>query len=143
MDRQEVIAEILALELPAHAYVVVGGAAMTIRGLRETSDIDLVVTPDLFDRLAAVGWTRKPRPNGQPGLRRGRVEVYLDVGTPSCAPGVEWLLAHADLDAGIPLVDLDTLLAWKRAYGREKDARDVELLQSLRIGGPDGPHHGR
>lgn len=135
MDRQEVIAEILALELQADQYIVAGGASMTIRGLRDTSDIDLVVTQELFDRLSALEWVQKPRPNGQPGLKRGRVEVYLDVTTPSHAPSIEWLLARADFLAGIPLVDLDTLLAWKQGYGREKDQRDVELLQSLRSGG--------
>src|SRR5688500_16832104 len=109
MDRQEVIAEIVGLGLPVGQYIVVGGASMTIRGLRDTSDIDLVVTPSLFDHLATLGWAQKPRPNGHPGLKRGHVEVYLDVTTPSHSPSVEWLLAHADHHLGIPLVDLDTL----------------------------------
>jgi hypothetical protein len=112
---------------------------MTIRGLRDTTDIDLVVTQRLFDQLSALGWPKKPRPEGQPGLKRGFVEVYLDVATPSHSPSIKWLLARADVHAGIPLVDLDTLLAWKRGYGREKDARDVELLQTLKSGG-QGAH---
>lgn len=112
---------------------------MTIRGLRDTADIDLVVTPGLFDRLLALGWPKKPRPNGQPGLKQGCVEVYLDVSTPSHSPSIDWLLARADIQEGIPLVDLDTLLAWKRGYGREKDARDVELLQTIK-GGGQGAH---
>lgn len=138
MDREDVIAGIQALGLPADQFVVVGGASMAIRGLRETFDIDLVVTQWLFDQLVARGWPSKPRPNGQPGLKLGNVEAYLDVTTPTCAPDVEWLLANADVEAGIRLVDLDTLIAWKRAYGREKDAMDVELLLSARNGRQDG-----
>ena len=139
MDRQEVIAKIHALELPSSEYVVVGGASMTIRGLRDTTDTDLVVTPELFDHLESLGWQKKPRPNGQPGLRHGVVEVYLEVSTPSCAPDICSLIARADIREGIPLVEVDTLLAWKRSYGRDKDARDVELLQLLK-GGDSGAH---
>jgi len=135
MDRQEVIAKIHALKLPGQQYVVVGGASMTIRGLRDTTDIDLVVTPELFERLSASGWVSKPRPNGRPGLRSGCMEAYLEVNTRSFAPDIDWLIAHAEIQQGVPLVDLDTLLSWKKGYGREKDARDIELLESFKASG--------
>ena len=139
MNRQEVIAKIRALELPTQQYVVVVGASMAVRGLRDTADIDLVVTPELFERLAALGWVRKLRPNGLSGLRFECVEAYLEVNTPSCAPDMAWLVAHAEIQHGIPLVDLDTLLSWKRGYGRDKDAYDIELLESIKTGG-QGAH---
>lgn len=130
MNGQQVISAIRALNLPVGDYVVVGGAAMAVRGLKDTSDIDLVVTPRLFETLASSGWTLKPRPNGKPGLRHGHMEAYLDVNTEAFARSTEWLIEHAQTVDGIPLVDLTTLAGWKRSYGREKDARDVELIEA-------------
>jgi hypothetical protein len=131
MNSQQVIIEMEALALPTDQYVVVGGAALAIRGLRSTEDIDLVATPPLFERLKSQGWAQKTRPNGQLGLKRGCVEVYLEVNTESFARDINWLIAHSELVEGIPLADLDTLLGWKRTYGRQKDARDVELLEKI------------
>jgi hypothetical protein len=132
MDRLEVLHAIGALGLHCADYVVVGGAAMTIRGIRDTGDIDLVVTPELFDHLARVGWHKKLRPNGKPGLRLGDIEAYLDVNTRAFERSTTWLLQHAEVIEGVPCVDLDTLTGWKRSYGREKDRRDVALLESFR-----------
>jgi uncharacterized protein len=134
MDRQEVLAMIAALQLPEGKYVVVGGAAMAARGLRDTNDIDLVVTPELFGQLARSGWSAKQRPIGKPGLYFGTVEAYLDVNTPTFARDTDWLIEHAEHVKGTRLVDLDTLVGCKRTYGREKDLRDVAILEANRGG---------
>ena len=129
MDTKQVIREIKALSLPNDQYVTVGGAALAVRGYRHTDDIDLVVTQPLFERLKSEGWEQKSRPNGRLGLKRGSVEVYLEVNAPAYARDTEWLIAHSERVEGIPLADLNTLLGWKMAYGRDKDASDVELLE--------------
>lgn len=131
MDGNAVIAEIRSLNLPPKEYVVVGGAALAARNLRDTSDIDLVVTSCLFARLIGSGWCSKSRPNGEPGLRKGCFEAYLDVNTDGFKRSTDWLIAHAEVVQGIPLVDLQTLCAWKRTYGREKDLKDVLMLENL------------
>ncbi len=131
MDRQKVIFEIEALALPCDQYVVVGGAALAIRGFRHADDIDLVVTPTLFERLKSQGWLQKDRPNGRLGLKSGCVEVYLEVNAPAFERDINWLISCSEVVEGLPLADLDTLLGWKRAYGRDKDARDVELLEKV------------
>lgn len=131
MTKDEVAARITALNLPLGQYVVVGGAAMTLRGIRETHDVDLVVTPWLFGRLRDSGWLQKPRPNGDPALRMGCFEAYLSVNTPSASPTIQQLIAAVELVDGVPVVDIATLMAWKREYGRDKDSRDVELLETF------------
>ena len=130
MDRNKLLSEIRGLNLPAGAYVVVGGAAMAIRGLRDTEDVDLVVTPPLFAELERSGWRRKQRPGGKPGLLRGPFEAYLDVNTQSFQRSTAWLLERAEFVEGIPLVDLGTLAGFKASYGRPKDLADLELLKT-------------
>ena len=107
---------------------------MTARGLRDTDDIDLVVTPALFAHLSNAGWSSKIRPNGKPGLRKGCVEAYLDVNTPGFERSTPWLIENAERLDGIPFVDLNTLAEWKRTYGRPKDARDVAILEAQELG---------
>lgn len=135
MTKDEVATRIASLELPRGQYVVVGGAAMALRGIKETHDVDLVVTPQLFGLLRDSGWQQKPRPNGEPGLKTGCFEAYLNVNTPSASPTIQQLIATADSVDGIPVVDIATLMAWKLEYGRAKDARDVELLKAFEAGG--------
>lgn len=49
MDATTVLNSIKSLNFPKDEYVVGSGAAMAVRGLRETRDIDMVVSPILFE----------------------------------------------------------------------------------------------
>ena len=128
MNRDQVLAELQALKLPSGQYVVVGGAALAIRDIRDTDDIDLVVTQQLFDELATRGWKPKARPNGKPGLKFGRAEAYLDVNCEAFGQSTSWLLEHAERVHDTLLVDLPTLAQFKAGYGRDKDFRDLKLI---------------
>jgi hypothetical protein len=128
MNRDQVLAELHALKLTFGQYVVVGGAALAIRDIRDTEDIDLVVTPQLFDELAARGWQPKVRPSGKPGLKFARAEAYLDVNCQAFERSTSWLLEHAERVHDTPLVDLPTLARFKAGYGRDKDVRDLRLI---------------
>ena len=141
-DRQvtsdDVITELSRLGLPPGQYVVVGGAALAVRGIRETDDIDLVVTTELFERLARSGWAQETRPNDKPGLHKGSVEAYLDVDGQGFKRSFLWLLSHAEILRGHAFVDLETLAGFKSSYGREKDLRDLDLIAAHRSRGPGG-----
>lgn len=129
MNCHDVASEIANLNLPAGEYVVVGGACLTMHGIRETEDIDLVVTERLFGELERAGWHLKQRPNGKPGLHRGRVEAYLDVNCGNFERSTEWLLQHSQCLHKIPVIDLTILAAFKVQYGREKDLQDLRLIE--------------
>lgn len=129
MDCRGVASEIANLRLPEGEYVVVGGACLALYGVRETQDIDLVVTERLFGELEHAGWHLKRRPNGKPGLHCGCVEAYLDVNCGSFQRSTEWMLQHCRRVHGIPVISLATLVAVKAQYGREKDMHDVRLIE--------------
>jgi hypothetical protein len=129
MNRHDVTQELRALSLPAGEYVVVGGGVLAMRGIRDTEDIDLVVSERLFADLQAQGWRAKTRPNGKPGLKHGLIEAYLDVNCESFERSTSWLLENAQVLDGIPTIDLETLENFKAGYGRPKDLRDLTLLR--------------
>lgn len=129
MNQEQILLEIQNLRLPANQYVVVGGAALTARGIRETNDIDLVVTPELFDTLKKSGWSSKARPNGKPGLYQGCVEAYLDVDSEDYKRSIEELISNAEYIDRILFVDLNTLAGYKASYARPKDIDDLGLIR--------------
>lgn len=121
--------EIKKLNFSIGEYVVVGGAAMMAHGLKETSDIDIVVIPDLFERCKQRGWEGHVRPNGEPGLAKNIYEIYLDVNCGNFNPTFSELNDRAEHIEGIPFCNLKDVLRFKREYNREKDRKDIELIE--------------
>ncbi|WP_336041424.1 zinc ABC transporter substrate-binding protein [Acinetobacter dispersus] len=130
MDKNGLVSQLISLNLPTDQYVVVGGGVLTIHGVRETEDIDLVVTPDLFNKLKLT-WTQKIRPNGKLGLYKECFEAYLDVNCGICEKSFQALFENSNLIEGIHFIDLPTLAEFKRSYGREKDLHDLKLIEQL------------
>lgn len=130
-DTINLFAELSALNLPPDQYIVVGSGILAARGIRETRDLDLVLSPELFQQYQQKGWKEKMRPNGKPSLTKGKVELYLDVNAGNFNPTFEELKSRQQVIQGFPFISLRDLLKFKQAYGREKDLKDIEILQTL------------
>lgn len=103
---------------------------MVMVGLRDTDDIDLYITRQLAGQLAERGWERVPAVDGAESLRHGVFEAFTSWQFGTYAPQVAELLARADRYEGIPFVSLQDVKNWKSARGREKDLRDVRLINT-------------
>lgn len=55
MNFKQKIAE---LNLPTNSYVVVGSGILGALGIRESNDIDLVVTEEEYRNIERLGWER-------------------------------------------------------------------------------------
>ena len=120
MERTELIARLRALPYDPAEYWVITGGAMLLYGLRErTHDIDLGCTAKLADTLEAQGW---PCQRTADGKRWFRLEDDLELFE-------DWIYDRAVSMEGVPVISLLGLLAMKQALGREKDLRDVALIQ--------------
>ncbi|MEX0749149.1 MAG: hypothetical protein WD467_01300 [Candidatus Saccharimonadales bacterium] len=134
MDAVDIISEIRELNLPDDRgrvstgkgeYVVVGGAVKALHGLRQTDDIDIVVSSHLYHQLKAAGWTSITFPDGNAGLACDRVEIMLNWGGE-----LEQLLPSAEETEGIPIVGLEKVLEWKLVANRAKDQADILKLKA-------------
>ncbi|HEV7449431.1 MAG TPA: hypothetical protein VGP13_02755, partial [Candidatus Paceibacterota bacterium] len=56
MNRLETLATIKGLSLPEGEYLVMGGSCMAVWDVRQSPDVDLYVSQELFDELHAKGW---------------------------------------------------------------------------------------
>jgi len=126
----DLFSEIKKLNFSSNKYIVVGGAAMAARNIKETCDIDIVVTPDLFEHCKQEGWQEHLRPNGGPGLKKGMIEVYLDVNSGNFNPSFEELRNRAQIIDEIPFCSLEDVRRFKKEYNRDKDIKDINLIDN-------------
>lgn len=124
---QELFKELKELNLPKGKFAIFGSGPMVIRGLRESEDLDLIVTQDVFDEFKNRGdWNFEIRTCEE--LQKGNIEMCHEWG-----PG-EWdidkLINEAEIIDDLPFVRLEEVLKWKKIYNREKDIRDIELIES-------------
>lgn len=133
MTKEEVVTKINQLQLPLGQYIVMGGATLAVRGIRETKDLDILVTPVLFEELKKQfpldpvyeeKWHRQR-------LKAGDVEFYPDFyyEKRNLFADVTVLIAGAETIAGIPFQKLPHLMDAKLDTAREKDLQDVALIQ--------------
>lgn len=135
------IEEIKKLNFPLGQYVIVGSGPMAVRGLKEAHDIDIVVTPEFFEKCKISGWETMPwtypEKVGQIYLKKGDVELYLDVNAGDFNPTTAELIGRSETIHGIPFITLGDMISFKKAYGREKHLEDIKtteefLLKELR-----------
>lgn len=132
-DTVNIFQELKKLNLPTDQYIVVGSGLLAARGIRETRDLDLVLSPELFQQYQQRGWKEKMRPNGKPSLTKGKVELYLDVNAGDFNPTFEELKSREQIIQGFPFISLRDLLKFKQAYNRPKDLQDIETIKSLLV----------
>lgn len=115
--------ELKYLHLPTDQFAIFGSGPLGIRQLRESKDLDLVVKPELWERLAKKYPTKKEKNF----ITIGRIEIFRD--WRPWFDDVNPLLDGADLIDGFRFVQLKYVLRLKKAMNREKDKKDIELIE--------------
>lgn len=120
MKAEDIRRRLTELALDTNEYRINAGGAMVLYGLREeTHDLDIWCTKKLGDTLA----------------QRSEAQVFPD-GTRrfTPAPDVEiyenMLPGETVFLNGIPVAPLEDVLALKRQLNREKDQRDIAVLEA-------------
>lgn len=130
MIKQEIIEKVQALNLPSDSYIVFGSGPLAAAGIRETNDIDMYVTPEVWRSLKAAGWQQIDKgPDDQP-LAHDVFDVHDNWNFSFYTTTLEHLLDTADVIDGVPFASLDEVRKWKVASGRDKDLRDIELIDA-------------
>ena len=112
------------LNLPNSQYAIFGSGPMAIRGIRESNDFDIIVKKELWDRLIKQYSAKIDKPDC---IEIGNIEIYktwLEL-----TAQIDEMIDSADIIAGFPFVKLEFVVSWKRSMGREKDIRDLELIE--------------
>lgn len=117
------------LNLPIGKYAIFGSGPMGIRGLKECNDIDAIVLSDIFEE-----YKNKPewKFEENKGWGNGLLE-YMNIELlRNWGPGtwnVQEIINEADIIDGLAFVKLDKVLEWKKIMNREKDKKDIEIIE--------------
>jgi len=123
--------EVKKLNLPVDQYAVVGSGVMSAYGIRPHHDVDLIVTKNLFGVLKNNGWQGVPNRNSV--LKKDNYEVDADYKYGEYQPNHEELIRNVDIIEGVPFISLSELIKFKKALGRDKDNKDIELIEQYLI----------
>jgi len=110
------------LNLPSAEYAIFGSSPLAIHKIRDSEDIDIIVKQKLWDELIK----QYPVEN-EKLIKIKSIEIYK-----SWLPWIKdinKLIDDTEIFDNIKFVKLKYVLAWKRAFGREKDKKDVELIE--------------
>lgn len=124
--------EIEKLNLPKNEFVVLGSGILGALEIRKIGDIDLLIKPELFEKLKQEGWKYEViEIEGRPRdmISKGSVEAFKDFWWEGKTLSPEEGVAKAQNIKGINFISLNTLLEYKRSMKREKDIRDVILIE--------------
>lgn len=121
MNKVELLARLKQLDLDPQEYWLIAGSAMVMYGFRkETADIDMGCSKDLADQLEKQGY---PVSEGWAGKRKiilaEDVEIFED-----------WLYDKVEMVDAIPVLSVKGLIEMKHILGREKDMRDIQLIEN-------------
>ena len=104
---------------------------MALVGLREASDIDMLVTKELFDELREAGWQEQVKNANDKPITYGDFEAHYAWNFSSYQPTLDQLLKAATVVDGVPFAALAEVRKWKHSSGRPKDLADIKLIDSL------------
>jgi len=128
MTRDEIISKVKSLGWLAGAYIVFGSGPMAAAGIRESADVDLLVSPQLFEQLRQAGWKEVVKGPGDKPLVKDVFEAHPNWDFSSYKPTLDHLLATATVIDGVPFASLQEVKKWKTAGARPKDLVDIELI---------------
>jgi hypothetical protein len=129
-DVSDLISKINKLDLLEGQYMVTGSAILQLLGIRPAQDIDLLVSPELFTELKIKrGWHVNPKyatsldnADNTGGAKQSLDFMKQNYTLKEALPLAYWY-------EGIPFMSLEMLVDAKTQLGREKDLRDIQLIQ--------------
>lgn len=117
--------------LPPGQYAVFGSALLDVWGLRTANDLDIIVTPELYEQLKNDGW-EEHQGNGFTYLSREDANVTTVQDKPTDGdynPDRLQLIREAIIIEDTPFVKIEEVIACKTAYNRLKDLEDIKLIK--------------
>jgi predicted nucleotidyltransferase len=122
MKFEKLIRELDRLKLPKSGYVIFGSGPLSVRGIRESNDIDILVAQDLWEKLA-----KEHRPDNRRTIKIGSVEIYKD--WKPWFDDARELFRDSELINRRRFVRLKYVILWKEAFNRDKDKKDLILIK--------------
>lgn len=127
----DIFEKVKELNLPFGEYVVVSGGTFDALGIRPTSDIDIAVTKDLHEKLRNTKVWQEHELYGKVFLQKDIFTIIPQLDWEKYSTTTEEAISSALIIKDIPFMNLEELLKFKKAMNREKDLKDIKLLEDI------------
>ena len=124
MEFKKLLEELRKLNLPVDSYVIFGSGSMSVRGIRESSDLDIIVSDKVWQDFIKKYSTKN---NNKSIIQIGNIEICKDL--LPWLDNSEELIKRSELIDGFPFSTLEDTLKLKEKFGREKDREDIKLIE--------------
>ena len=123
MNKQDIINRLKEFPYSKDEYWVITGSAMVLYGIRElTHDIDMGCSSKMADQLEKDGYVPTLTESGNRKFIIGdEIEIFEN-----------WKYGSIERIDGVPVLSLDGLIEMKKSLGREKDHRDIALIEEFK-----------
>lgn len=115
------------LNIDANEAIFVGSALMEYYGARQANDLDILVQPVVFERLAASGEFKCGERDGNHFCCDQALEIWAtwfgDTFDDVQKQSIEY--------DGVRFASPQYTVRWKKMLGREKDMRDIQFLETI------------
>lgn len=116
-------------KLPVDQLVVCGSGLLDYHKLRNANDLDLLVSPELFDELRDDNAYESGVIEGDAYHRHATMEIWRTwYGRPYAD-----VVRSAERHEGILFMSLADTIAWKERLNRGKDRHDIKLLKDWQV----------
>lgn len=115
----------------SNQFAIIGSGPLAIRNIREASDLDVLVSDSLWQELEAKYPHKK-----ESGVTKIQLEPDIEVVGEGSAywnleiASFQQMIDTADVIDGIRYLNLDILKKFKQKIGRDKDIKDIELIDN-------------
>ena len=118
LNKQDILQKLKRLDFPKDQYCVMTGAAMVLLGVKEhTNDIDIGCSEVLFQNLLKQGYKLQQLKSIEGIIIEDDIEIFRN-----------WNAEKVVYIEDIPLADTYSIRKYKSDLGREKDFKDIELI---------------
>ncbi|MDD7794130.1 hypothetical protein [Clostridium sp. 'White wine YQ'] len=117
--KEDIIRMMKEVDLPLGEYWISSGAGLVLHGIKEkTNDIDLGCTPKLFEILINKGYKFKTLLD-----KRRVIEVNESIEVIE-----NWFVDEVEIVNELSVATIESIRKQKFKLGREKDFRDIKLI---------------
>lgn len=123
----EFLKELDLLDLKIWSYVIFWSCALAIRWIRDSNDIDIIVTDEVFEDLL------KKYPKSLSSDHDNFLNIWnLEISNTWLwkKDKVKYFINNAEIIDWHPYVELTEILNWKKSMNREKDLVDIKLIEN-------------
>ena len=128
----DIFKELKKLKFPNGEYLVVGGT-MAGHGIREAHDLDILVTPNLYQKLLKQGYKqckcKQCLNTSRLMLKKDKVDILPNLIFKNYIGDTNKLIKNADIIKGYPFLKIIEFIKFKKELGRLKDLEDIKLMK--------------